>query len=132
MNKSAIIAFFAVLILATAIVTATELPKGPCKYTRPATEFREAREFQGVYLRYHGEIICGSPGDSKAKQVQKAVESVQNAVVLPPTTPEPPVTPPEPVCETNKVCHTEYVWACNRHGCHKYPYQVCEDVTTCI
>lgn len=101
--KGIIYAVVAILLVGSAIAF-TPLPKGPCQYTMPATEFRQARTFEnGVWQMYHGEVVCGPPGS------RKRAAPVEQPVVSAPIV-EPPV---EPVCREVKVCD----WVKTRETC---------------
>jgi hypothetical protein len=129
----------AAMILISAISTKAEaLPKGSCTWTRPAlytgwdkeTITRPTRDFQGVWQRYHGEIVCG-PSGSKHKKAQEAP-------VIIPATPIviPPVAPPEaPIehcfiknelsCDLECRPHWGHGNKCKFVNCTFVPVQVC-------
>lgn len=62
----------------------------------------------GVGLKYHGEIVCGVPGDSiREKEARRLVQATSSDIPINPPVTEPPVEEPE---EPEPVCHYEEHW----------------------
>ena len=95
-----IISLIIAVLLCCVIVNAIEpLPKGPCIWTRPSTEYRPERNFTGVYGRFSdGSIRCFSPGSSYSPLFSGGGGNVE---------PNQPPSPP-PVNPPCKCCHKHW------------------------
>lgn len=119
----ALISLFIALLVCTVAVSAIELPKGPCTWIRPATEYRPEREFTGVWGRYSdGSIRCFSPGSNKPKIIKEKTPVCTEST----TTVE--------ICETKELCEPpvcHWKWKClywKHYGCvSSKHYWICEE-----